>query len=376
MAFEDYLTVEGERMLAKAAAGYKIKFTRLVMGSGEIADGISEKNIKQVITPEHSIDIGGVLLNGNDSVLVVAVFTNAEISEGFYFREKAIYISDGAEEVLAIYGNSREQAEYIDTASFTVIEKRIRSVIKLTQSELSNIVLSSAICAVAPIVTDETIDEYISTPKADIIEVGQVLIADREVYTYIGDDPHNKDCYYGCGGWRYTLDLDAIRKAFEEVFNHHGQVETEGFNVAVPFYDIFTLLNGSSSDYGTVRMAEYDNAFKIAQSFYAKFLFAPGSVHDYSSGTVAYTQNEADIKPAFDYVFGRGTAEQFRPMSPEDIKAAMNMQWDGEASKNPYALTPEEIENAVSTQWNGESSSNPFAITASQIADIVKSNNK
>ena len=51
--------------------------------------GVNEKNVKQVIAPEHVIDIGGVLLNGNDSVLVVAVFTNAEISKGFYFRETA-----------------------------------------------------------------------------------------------------------------------------------------------------------------------------------------------------------------------------------------------------------------------------------------------
>ena len=117
MAFQDYLTVEGERMLAKAAAGYRIRFTRLIMGSGEITNGISERDIKEVIVPEHTVDIGGVFLNGNDSVLVAAVFTNAEITDGFYFREKALYVSDGTEEVLAVYGNARGQAEYIDTAS-------------------------------------------------------------------------------------------------------------------------------------------------------------------------------------------------------------------------------------------------------------------
>ena len=202
MAFQDYLTVEGERMLAKAAAGYRIRFTRLIMGSGEITNGISERDIKEVIVPEHTVDIGGVFLNGNDSVLVAAVFTNAEITDGFYFREKALYVSDGTEEVLAVYGNARGQAEYIDTASFTVIEKRIRSIIKLTQSELSNIVLSSAICAVAPITVDIPLEAYIETAKADIIEVGQVLIADREVYTYIGDDPpQRKICYRGLR-WR------------------------------------------------------------------------------------------------------------------------------------------------------------------------------
>jgi len=372
VAFQDYLTVEGERMLAKAVAGNKIRFTKLVMGSGEIANGFSEKNVKQVIAPEHVIDIGGVLLNGNDSVLVVAVFTNAEISKGFYFREKAIFISDGTEEVLAIYGNSREQAEYIDTSSFTIIEKRIRSIIKLTQSELSNIVLSSAICAVAPIITGNKIDDFIGTSKVDIIEVGQVLIANKEVYTYIGDDPHNIDCYYSCGRPKY--DLADVRKAFEKVFNFQGQVEIEGFNVAMPFYNIFTFLNGSYNDYSTVKMAEYDNAFKIAESFYMKFNLALGSAQDYSSGTVGYTQNKFDIEPAFNYVFNRKIVESFASLSSVEIQKAINTQWTGEASDNPFALTPEEIQKAINTQWTGETSTNPFAITALQISNIVNNN--
>lgn len=371
MAFQDYLTVEGERMLAKAAAGNEIRFTRLVMGSGEIANGLSEKNIKQVIAPEHTIDIGGVLLNGNDSVLVIAVFTNADISEGFYFREKAIFISDGIEEVLAIYGNSREQAEYIDTASFTVIEKRIRSVIKLTQAELSNIVLSSAICAVAPMITGSKIDDFIGTTNVNIIEVGQVLIANKEVYTYIGDDPHNIDCYYSSGGRKYEIDLDVIKKAFEKVFSFQGQIEVEGFNVAIPFYNIFTSLNGSFNDYCTVKMAEYDNAFRIAEGFYIKFNFALGSAQDYSSGTVAYTQNKADIEPAFNYIFNRKLVELFTPLSSAEIRQAIDTQWTGEASTNPFALTPEEIQKAIVTQWTEETSVNPFAITSSQISNIV-----
>ena len=54
MAFQDYLTVEGERMLAKAAAGNEIRFTRLVMGSGEIANGLSEiKSLRNIYIREY-----------------------------------------------------------------------------------------------------------------------------------------------------------------------------------------------------------------------------------------------------------------------------------------------------------------------------------
>ena len=328
MAFQDYLTVEGERMLAKASAGYKIRFTRLIMGSGEIANGISEKDVKEVIAPEHTVDIGGVFLNGNDSVLVAAVFTNAEISEGFYFREKAIYISDGTEEVLAIYGNAREQAEYIDTASFTVVEKRIRSIIKLTQSEIANIVLSSAICAVAPITVNVPLDEYISTAKADIIEVGQVLIADREVYTYIGDDPHDKKCYYSEGGQNDILiDLDDIENVFNEVFCFRQVLYCN--MIEVVFRQVYThgpqyIVQDTGftwEDYGTEITAE-----DIRDILCAGW---DGEDPEY------YDDCEAAIMEGHYIVFGDFQGSE--SMSVAEILEAISIQWDGRSSTDPTA---------------------------------------
>lgn len=363
MAFQDYLTVEGERMLAKATAGYKIRFTKLVMGSGEIANGISERDVKSVISPEHAVDIGGVFLNGNDSVLVAAVFTNTEITTGFYFREKAIYISDGIEEVLAVYGNSREQAEYIDTASFTVIEKRIRSIIKLTQSELSNIVLSSAICAVAPIIVDVSMEKYISTPKADIIEVGQVLIANREVYTYIGDNPHDKECYYGGGGWKDILiDLDDIEKAFNEVFCFRYIMY---YNIIEAcFHEIYThepehIITDTGftwEDYGT----------QISETEIRDIICAGWDGEDatYYDGCVEVIEEQYYI------VFG-----DFRDsdaMSTIEILEAINTQWNGQSSADPKAMNAAEIHEAINTQWDGQSSADPKALSAVEINDAIK----
>lgn len=369
MAFQDYLTVEGERMFAKAAAGYKIRFTKLIMGSGAIANGISERDIKEVISPEHTVDIGGVFLNGNDSVLVAVVFTNAEINTGFYFREKAIYISDGTEEVLAVYGNSREQAEYIDTASFTVIEKRIRSIIKLTQSELSNIVLSSAICAVAPITVDIPLEEYISTARADIIEVGQVLIADREVYTYIGDDPHNEKSYYGCGGRKDILiDLDDIQKAFDEVFcfryiPYYSVIESCFRQVYTHEPDrIMTDKGLTWEDYGTEITAE-----EIRDMICASW----------DGEDVSYYDNCADTaEEQYRIVFGDfGNIPDISDsgtMTADDILEAINTSWNGQASLNPAALSAKEITEAINTPWIGQTSPDPAALSAGEITETIK----
>ncbi len=372
MAFQDYLTVEGERMLAKAAAGYRIRFTRLIMGSGEITNGISERDIKEVIVPEHTVDIGGVFLNGNDSVLVAAVFTNAEITDGFYFREKALYVSDGTEEVLAVYGNARGQAEYIDTASFTVIEKRIRSIIKLTQSELSNIVLSSAICAVAPITVDIPLEAYIETAKADIIEVGQVLIADREVYTYIGDDPHSEDCYRGCGGGKdITIDLDEIQKAFDEVFcfryiQYYSVIEECFRQVYSHEPDYIVADTGLTwEDYGSEVTAE-----EIRDMICAGW---DGEDASYYDGCAETAEEQYLI------VFGDHGDLPVIPdipdnmaMTADEILEAVSTPWHGQASPDPSALSVDEIAEAVNTTWIGQTSPDPEALSATEIMEAIK----
>ncbi|MDE5697617.1 MAG: hypothetical protein K2I96_09450, partial [Lachnospiraceae bacterium] len=361
MAFQDYLTVEGERMLAKAAAGYKIRFTKLVMGSGEIANGISERDVKAVISPEHAVDIGGVFLNGNDSVLVAAVFTNAEITTGFYFREKAIYISDGVEEVLAIYGNSREQAEYIDTASFTVIEKRIRSIIKLTQSELSNIVLSSAICAVAPIIVDVTMEEYISTAKADIIEVGQVLIANRKVYTYIGDNPHDEECYYGGGGWKDILiDLDDIENAFNEVFC---------FRYAL-YYDIIEAVFRQTYTHEPEYIVQDSG---LTWEDYGTEITVEEIRHIICAGwdgeSLEYYDNCEDMAEE-EYYIVFGIFSDDEAMSAAEILEALSTPWNGLSSVDPSALNATEVREAMGTPWNGQASMDQTALNAAEISDV------
>ena len=136
-SFTDYLTVEGERMLAKAVAGTKVSFTKAVMGSGYLPSGTYEKNVSAVMTPEQEVPIQSVTINSSSSVLISAYFSNKNLGKGFYFREKALYMSDGTDEVLAIYGNNGADAEYIDKGDACVIEKLLKSVIELTSQEMA-----------------------------------------------------------------------------------------------------------------------------------------------------------------------------------------------------------------------------------------------
>lgn len=200
MAFKDYLTVDGERMLALAAAGTKITFTRMIMGSGILPEGISEKNVTQIIKEEKELQVQAVRVNDSSTVLLQFYFSNADLEEAFYYREKAIYCSDGNREVLAIYGNAKDQAEYIDTPDVVVIEKKIKSIIQLSSEEIENITLSNATNAQTPMLMETTLDDFIHTDAAKTLDVGQVVILNSVPYTYVGYDCTDIKCYSLGGG--------------------------------------------------------------------------------------------------------------------------------------------------------------------------------
>lgn len=195
MAFKDYLTVDGERMMALAAAGTKITFTRMIMGSGTLQEGTSEKNVTQVIKEEKELQVQAVRINDNSTVLLQFYFSNAELEEGFYYRESAVYATDGNKEVLAIYGNAKDQAEYIDTPDVVVIEKKIKKIIQLSSEEIENIELSNATNAQAPVLMETTLEDFVNTETAKTLDVGQVVILNSVPYTYVGYNCNDIKCY-------------------------------------------------------------------------------------------------------------------------------------------------------------------------------------
>ena len=195
MAFKDYLTVDGERLLALAAAGTKITFTRMVMGSGYMADGVLEKNMTSVLTPVKELPIQSVTVNDSNTVAIQCYYNNSEVTQSFYFREKGIYASDGEKEVLAIYGNAKSEAEQMDTPDIVVVERKIRTILMLTSDELENITLSNATNAMAPILRDTTLKDFVNSSAAQSLEVGQVVILNKIPYTYVGYDCTDTECY-------------------------------------------------------------------------------------------------------------------------------------------------------------------------------------
>lgn len=190
MAFKDYLTAEGERLLAKSIAeSAPITFTKMVMGSGYLAQGTNEKNVTEVVTPVLELPIKSVMLSGSSSTVVSSYFSNTELDAGFYFREKALYMQVGTEEVVGIYGNAGSGAEYIDTAEICIIEKLIRTALQLTTDEIANVTLTDGTSAAAPVIKDGmSLEEFVNTDEALTISAGQMLVLSGTVYHFTGGD--------------------------------------------------------------------------------------------------------------------------------------------------------------------------------------------
>lgn len=112
-----YITNKGIALQAKAQAGATLNFTRIAMGSGDLA-GQQIVNLTDLITEEKSLSITKLKPLQTGEALVGASFTNADIVTGFTYRELGVFAQDPDEgEILYCYGNAGVNGEYIPPGS-------------------------------------------------------------------------------------------------------------------------------------------------------------------------------------------------------------------------------------------------------------------
>lgn len=134
MAMTEYLTDEGKELLAQMAAGkITVAFTKIQMGDGTLESGQSRTTMTELVSVVTEIEVYRVEVSDENVVSVTAIFDNSDMTDGFYFREKGLFASDGTNEVLFSYANDSSSAEYIDPPTTESVEKKITSVITTLQ---------------------------------------------------------------------------------------------------------------------------------------------------------------------------------------------------------------------------------------------------
>ena len=131
------ITDVGRMMLADVQAGAVFTPTRIVIGSGSMPGGATAQGMTDVITPVISLAINKKQRTPDGKCIFGGVYTNADVTVPFYFRElalyaKAVYLNvDGTvrsegQETLYSYGNAGATADYMPAyATNAVVEKQI-----------------------------------------------------------------------------------------------------------------------------------------------------------------------------------------------------------------------------------------------------------
>ena len=158
--FKEFLTTEGERLLAKSIAGTAtLTITKMEIGDGD--RGTSTKAITSLANPRMTLDIYSVILTGDNNIEITTILDSSAITEGFYFREKGIYATDGTTEILFMYGTTGSLADWLENVSSAVLTKTIRTIVTLSASDNISITLQKGLYA-----SREDVEEILTTIKS------------------------------------------------------------------------------------------------------------------------------------------------------------------------------------------------------------------
>lgn len=171
--FNNAITDEGTKLLAKMQTGAKFVATKFVMGSGYIPSGKTAKTMTAVATPEHQFNVTEVKQTpASASATIGGIFSNKDITAGFYYRELGLYAKivyeDGTETaaVLYAYGNAGDSPDLIPAYSTeTVVESIIRLIVYVGNNTTVTIAVESGVY-----VTKDAYDKKIEELESKIQE--------------------------------------------------------------------------------------------------------------------------------------------------------------------------------------------------------------
>ena len=141
------LTDTGKNLYYRNMAGEGIKFTTIQLGNGTISGPISA--MTALVSAVVTID-AAVKNNAEQYADVSGHFSNAELEEGFYWREIGVfaadpdYPNDRSHDILYCYQNAYDTADFIPVASVETVEKNITVPIIVGDASTVSCTLSSS----------------------------------------------------------------------------------------------------------------------------------------------------------------------------------------------------------------------------------------
>lgn len=109
------ITERGKVLYAKSQTGKPLVYTKMGIGSGQVAGDPS--NLTELVQPIGYFGISSFAING-DTAMIKAVFENSDITQTTYSCELGLYANDpDFGEILYAYANAQGNGDYIPPIS-------------------------------------------------------------------------------------------------------------------------------------------------------------------------------------------------------------------------------------------------------------------
>lgn len=146
------LTNAGKALYYENMGGVGIKFTTIQMGKGTLSGSIA--NLTALVDPVVTMD-ATVTNNQNQYCDISGKFSNADLTEGFYWQEIGVfaadpdYPDDRSHDILYCYQNAFDTADFIPVSSVQTVEKRIVVPVIVGDAENVNCTISRSLIFVS-----------------------------------------------------------------------------------------------------------------------------------------------------------------------------------------------------------------------------------
>lgn len=172
------ITENGRLLLADVQAGAVFIPTKIVVGSGNLPAGKTPATMTGVVSPVVELAINKKERTPDGKCIIGGVYSNASITEAFYFRELAVYaraeyraedgtVTKSVNEVLYSYGNAGATGDYMPSYSAnSVVERQMDVVIWIGNDAAVDLTIASGIY-----ITQEQLD----AAKLEMYEADEAL---------------------------------------------------------------------------------------------------------------------------------------------------------------------------------------------------------
>lgn len=180
--FNNAITENGRLLLAHAQAGAVLIPTRIVVGSGNIPAGQTPASMTAVVSPVKELSINKKETAPDGKYIIGGVYSNADVSTAFYFRELAVFmraeyrdangtVTQNVPEALYSYGNSGTTADYMPAYSTSaVVEKQIDLVVWVGNTATVDLTISSGVYLTREVL-DQVLVNFVNKEDLDALIV-------------------------------------------------------------------------------------------------------------------------------------------------------------------------------------------------------------